>query len=121
MMGDRVRGGPFVSGSEEIKKAVENAASSFLWELRDSSSKQKKKTVHLMDATSMDRGSVKCINDARGLNLPSGKKAKNNVTMEPDGTISINSTTKLFSLTQQGRPCLSEIEYFMDYGDAYFH
>jgi hypothetical protein len=74
-----------------------------------------------MDATSMDRGSVKCINDARGLNLPSGKKAKNNVTMEPDGTISINSTTKLFSLTQQGRPCLSEIEYFMDYGDAYFH
>jgi hypothetical protein len=121
MMGDRVRGGPFVSGSEEIKKAVENAASNFLWELRDSSSKQKKKTVHLMDATSMDRGSVKCINDARGLNLPSGKKAKNNVTMEPDGTISINSTTKLFSLTQQGRPCLSEIEYFMDYGDAYFH
>jgi hypothetical protein len=121
MMGDRVRGGPFVSGSEEIKKAVENAASSFLWELRDSSSQQKKKTVHLMDATSMDRGSVKSINDARGLNLPSGKKAKNNVTMEPDGTISINSTTKLFSLTQQGRPCLSEIEYFMDYGDAYFH
>ena len=121
MMGDRVRGGPFLSGSEEIKKAVENAASSFLWELRDSSSKQKKETVHLMDATSMDRGSVKCINDARGLNLPNGKKAKNNVTMEPDGTISINSTTKLSSLTQQGRPCLSEIEYFMDYGDAYFH
>jgi hypothetical protein len=121
MIGDRVGGGPFVSGSEEIKKAVENAASNFLWELRDTSSKNKKKTVHLMDATSMDRGSVKCINDARGLNLPNGKKAKNNVTMEPDGTISINSTTKLFSLTQQGRPCLSEIEYFMDYGDAYFH
>ena len=63
---------------------------------------------------------MKCINDARGLNLCSGKKVKNNVTMEPDGTISINSEARLFSLTQAGRPSLSEIEYFMDYGEAYF-
>jgi hypothetical protein len=68
----------------------------------------------------MDRGSVKCINDARGLKLPAGSKVKYNVKMEPDGTISINPNTKLCSLTEVGRPSLSEIEYFMDYGNAYF-
>ena len=82
--------------------------------------KKKDVKVDLMDASSMDRGSVKCINDARGLHLRCGKKVKNNVMMEPDGTISINSDTKLCSLTQPGRPSLSEIEYFMDYGEAYF-
>ena len=123
MTGDAVRGGPFRPGSEDLKTAVQNAKSIFLWERKvENLDRRKKKTglIDLMDATSMDRGSMKCINDARGLNLCSGKKVKNNVTMEPDGTISINSEARLFSLTQAGRPSLSQIEYFMDYGEAYF-
>lgn len=46
--------------------------------------------------------------------------ATNNVTMEPDGTISINSVARLCSLKQYGRASLSEIEFLLDYGDAYF-
>lgn len=48
--------------------------------------------------------------------------AKNNVTMEPNGVITINKGVQLSALTEIDRQKrLCEIEFLMDYGDAYFN
>ena len=130
MKGALVKGGPFRRGSEELLSKLTKSSSIYLWECKvdeDSTGNRKRKkklegqTVELMDASSMHRGSVKCINDARGLTLPSGESAKNNVKLEPDGVISINKGVKLDALTTVDRKQrLSEMEFLMDYGNAYF-
>jgi hypothetical protein len=130
MKGALVKGGPFRRGSQELLSKLTKSDSIYLWERKveedvtENRKRQKKldaQTVELMDASVMHRGSVKCINDARGLKLPSGESAKNNVKMEPDGVISINKGVKLESLTKVDRKQrLSEMEFLMDYGNAYF-
>ena len=130
MKGALVKGGPFRRGSEELLRMLSKSSSLYLWECKveeDFTGNRKRKnkpdaqTVEVMDGSLMHRGSVKCINDARGLKLPSGELAKNNVKMEPDGVISINKGIKLDSLTNVNRKQrLSEMEFFMNYGSAYF-